>query len=142
MTDEPREPRDEGTPGEPRIRVDTDWKKRARAERLLGEDPPGVEEAAAGPRRRERPPLPEPTLAAHVSQLAAEAAVALGDVEHPASGRRQPDLELAKYLIDTLAMLQKKTEGNRDETESRLLDEALYQLRLRYVALTRPSAGP
>jgi hypothetical protein len=36
-------------------------------------------------------------------------------------------------MIDVLAMLQAKTKGNRTEDEDRLLEELLYELRMRFV---------
>jgi hypothetical protein len=47
----------------------------------------------------------------------------------------------ARQLIDTLAMLEQKTEGNLDETEKSLLESTLSELRIAYVALAnRPAA--
>ena len=41
----------------------------------------------------------------------------------------------ARQLIDTLAVLEEKTQGNLDEDERELLQTALSELRLRYVTL-------
>ncbi len=40
--------------------------------------------------------------------------------------------QLARALIDTLGALQEKTRGNLDPDESRLLDEALTTLRIKF----------
>jgi len=131
---------------EPKIHVDHDWKERAREERSLGDDAAGeaeargVDEEGAGDDAA-LPPFPEATLATHVGQLVVEATVALGDMEHPVTRKTEPDFGLAKYLIDTLAMLRQKTEGNRDAVESRALDEALYRLQLRFLERTRSTAN-
>jgi hypothetical protein len=136
---------------EPTIHVDSDWKKRAREERTLGDDAAetrsapedGVEKDARADAGEDaaRPPFPDATLATHLSHLVAEATMAMGDMDHPVSGKKETDLGLAKFLIDTLAMLREKTEGNRDEVETRIFDEALYRLQLRFVELTK-STGP
>ena len=44
------------------------------------------------------------------------------------------NLEAAKQMIDILAMLQKKTEGNRTPEETRLLDDILYDLRMKFLS--------
>ena len=57
-----------------------------------------------------------------------------GDVPNPATGRRgDADLESAARVIELLSMLQQKTKGNLIEQEERLIDDLLYELRLRYV---------
>jgi hypothetical protein len=43
------------------------------------------------------------------------------------------DLDAAKHLIDTLAVLERKTRGNLTDEEAKLLTTVLYELRLRYV---------
>jgi len=130
---------------EPKIHVDSGWKERAREERSLGDDAASEARARLADEERDeretpRPPFPEASLTTHVSQLVVEATMALGDMEHPVTGKRESDLGLAKYLIDTLAMLKEKTEGNRDAVETRAFDEALYGLQLRFVELARSNA--
>jgi hypothetical protein len=44
--------------------------------------------------------------------------------------------KVAQTLIDTLGMLQEKTEGRLDQDERQLLDQALTALRFRYVQST------
>jgi Domain of unknown function (DUF1844) len=44
---------------------------------------------------------------------------------------------MAKQTIELLAVLQEKTEGNLSGEEERLLDQVLYDLRMRYVEVTR-----
>ena len=46
---------------------------------------------------------------------------------------RRADLDAAAQMIELLAMLQEKTKGNLIEQEERLLDDLLYELRLRFV---------
>jgi hypothetical protein len=51
-------------------------------------------------------------------------------------------LQGARQLIDTLAVLEEKTEGNLDGEERELLQTALSELRIRFVTLSsRPSDG-
>jgi len=44
-------------------------------------------------------------------------------------------LNEARHLIDTLAILEEKTAGNRTPEESALLDQLLHELRMGYVTL-------
>jgi len=48
-------------------------------------------------------------------------------------GKIERNLDMARYAIDTLAMLQEKTAGNLTDDEKRLLDHVLYQVRMNYV---------
>jgi hypothetical protein len=68
-----------------------------------------------------------------VMSLATTAAVHFGDVADPASGQPHADLEAAGHMIDILAMLQDKTRGNLSDDETQLVQQLLYELRLRFV---------
>jgi len=73
--------------------------------------------------------------------LASTALVNLGEAADPETGERVLDLEQARDAIDLLALLRVKTEGNRTERESRLLDEMLYDLQLRFVRAAKGTPG-
>jgi Domain of unknown function (DUF1844) len=74
------------------------------------------------------------TFSGFVMSLAATAGVHFGDIADPATGRKgEPDLDAASRIIELLTMLQQKTKGNLIEPEARLVDDLLYELRLRYV---------
>lgn len=51
------------------------------------------------------------------------------------------NLPLARDSIDTLCMLRHKTEGNRTTSETQLLENLLYDLRLRFVEISRAQAN-
>jgi hypothetical protein len=79
---------------------------------------------------------PEPgiTFLDFVVSLGRTAAVHFGDVEDPQTGQRlEPNVAAAGQMIEILAMLQERTKGNLTEPEERLLDDLLYELRMRYV---------
>lgn len=57
----------------------------------------------------------------------------LGKVMSPLTGKVERDLDGARQSIDLLDMLKRKTAGNLAEAESKLVDHALYELRLNYV---------
>jgi hypothetical protein len=92
-------------------------------------------------------PPPEPAAPAPTSgpsQLnslfvlfANSALIGLGAVAPPESEERRVDLEQARSAIDILLMLREKTQGNRTEPESRLLEEIIYDLQMRFVQTAR-----
>lgn len=69
-----------------------------------------------------------------ITTLALQASIALGHMENPATGKAQKDPVQAKFLIDTLAMLQEKTKGNLTKEETDVLENLLYELRMAYLA--------
>ena len=74
-----------------------------------------------------------PDLTALFLMLAQSAHLHLGDATDPSARDIPQDLDQARYLIDLLALLQEKTNGNRSQKESELLEGLLYDLRLRFV---------
>jgi len=77
--------------------------------------------------------MPQARFDLFVSGMAMEAFIALGDIPHPATRKQAANLPHAKYLIDLLGLLEEKTRGNTTAEEQRLLGDALYQLRMRYL---------
>ena len=74
------------------------------------------------------------TFIGFVLSLAATAALHFGDMPNPETGRPdEPNVQAAGHLIDILALLESKTRGNLTAEERSLLDQVLYELRLRYV---------
>ena len=74
------------------------------------------------------------SFAQFVLSLGTTAAVHFGDLPDPVSGERgDPNLIAAAQMIDLLALLQDKTRGNLDAAESKLLDDLLFDLRMRFV---------
>lgn len=78
-------------------------------------------------------PTETATLGSLCLNLAAAALAYLGHEVIPGAEKLEVNLPLAKHSIDTIEMLKAKTEGNRTDDESKLVDELLYQLRLEYV---------
>ncbi|HEX2311227.1 MAG TPA: DUF1844 domain-containing protein [Vicinamibacterales bacterium] len=74
------------------------------------------------------------TFIGFVISLAHTAAVYFGDVVGP--GEQAPtaaNLPAAQQMIDILALLEQKTRGNLTAEERQVLEQVLYELRLRYV---------
>ena len=78
--------------------------------------------------------MPAVSFAGFVLSLATTAAVHFGDIADPNTGERhQPDAQAAHQMIELIAMLQEKTKGNLTSDEAKLVDDLLYELRMRYV---------
>ncbi len=74
------------------------------------------------------------SFAGFIISLATTAAVHFGDIADPNTGERiEPDLAAAHQMIDLIALLREKTKGNLTADEAKLVDDLLYELRMRYV---------
>ncbi len=77
---------------------------------------------------------PKVSFVAFIFSLATNAAVHFGDLPDPITNeRREPDIEAAAQLIEIIAMLEEKTRGNLTAEERQLIDQVLFELRMRYV---------
>ena len=97
-------------------------------------------ETREGSPRREAPPLPEPSFATLLGMLSTQAMVALGLLPNPATRKAEKELPLARYFIDLIDVLEKKTAGNLDRDEAAALDETLHTLRMAYVQRSKETA--
>jgi hypothetical protein len=77
---------------------------------------------------------PEITFSLFVLSLSASAEIHLGQLPVPGTGNPAPvNLVEAAHLIEVIGMLREKTAGNLDESEERLIEAVLFDLRMRYV---------
>jgi len=58
---------------------------------------------------------------------------ALGKLKNPISGKVEVNIEQAKQAIDIIEMIKTKTTGNLSESETKMMDAALSELKLNYV---------
>ena len=66
--------------------------------------------------------------------LATMAAVQFGDLPDPATGKPvEANIPAAGHVVEVIGMLQEKTAGNLSPGEAKLLDDLLYELRMRFV---------
>jgi len=80
----------------------------------------------------------EVTFVGFVLSLAHTAAFHFGDVQDPATGQTaQLNLGAAQQIIDILALLEEKTRGNLTAEERQLLEQLVYELRLRFVEASK-----
>jgi hypothetical protein len=118
---------------EKKIIVDEDWKQEAQKEKEILAAQEEAEKKEKQQEERQRGPLPEGNLAALISMLATQALFALGLLQIKGQEERKPDLELAKYNIDMLQVLEDKTKGNLTKEEETVLANTLSELRMGYV---------
>jgi hypothetical protein len=94
---------------------------------------------AAPEHQHPEPLLTDLNFSTFVISLSTQALAHLGEIQNPIDRSTAVDLGAAKQLIDILGILKDKTKGNLDATEAGLLDNMLYDLRLRYVERVRRS---
>ena len=143
---------------QPSLHIDTDWKKQAQEEkRKLAEQEKQRQQASAAPAPAAPPPgaptgaapqsaraasaarggareLPPPSFATLVQSIVTQILYYLGDLS-ARGGEPSLNLDMAKHQIDTLGVIEEKSKGNLTEEEQHLLDAALYETRMRYVAV-------
>jgi hypothetical protein len=81
--------------------------------------------------------MPQASFLSLLNMLGVEAAMHLGLMEMQEGQRTPVDLEAARHMIDMIAMLKEKTNGNLATEEEALLENVLADLRMQYVALSR-----
>lgn len=114
-----------------KIIVDDDWKAEAKHEK---------ERLTQETARQEAPPAPN--FVELINMIAMQAMVGLGGMTGPGGERIPPSLELAKHYIDMLQVLEEKTKNNLTDEERKLLDQLLYEMRMRYVQSASGGAAP
>jgi hypothetical protein len=97
--------------------------------------PPPEQPAAGEPGDATQSPAID--FATFIISLSAQALTHLGEIPDPIDRVTRVDLEAARQIIDILGMLGEKTRGNLDPAESTLLENALYDLRMKYVDRTQ-----
>lgn len=135
-------PESSGAKDAPKIIVDTDWKSQAQAEkeRLASTEAKAApaKTPGAGPAGSGEPI--EASFEELLRMVASQALLYLGAFPDPETGRAVVALDLAKFNIDLLAVLESKTKGNLAEAEQKLLTRSLYELRMHYVEVSKAVA--
>jgi hypothetical protein len=85
--------------------------------------------------------LPSIDFTTLILSLSQTALVHLGEAPSEDGEAPAANVALARQTIDLLGVLQEKTKGNLDGDEERLLDQVLYDLRLRFVEISKAAAG-
>lgn len=75
----------------------------------------------------------EASLSTLILSIGSSAAIALGLAPEPQSGKVKKDLELARFNIDLLMVLQSKTKNNLTEEETQFFSRIISDLQMKYV---------
>ena len=82
---------------------------------------------------------PQLSFTGFVLSLASTAAIHFGDLPDPVTGQAgAPNLDGAAQMIEILALLEQKTRGNLTAEERQVLEQVLYELRMRFVEAQQP----
>lgn len=74
------------------------------------------------------------SFAQFILSLGTTTAYHFGDLPDPMTGERgETDLAAASQMIELIGMLQEKTRGNLEPPEAKLVEDLLYDLRMRFV---------
>lgn len=98
----------------------------------------GHKEAPGRATSAEEQALPPLNFLTFLLYLSNSALIHLGEISETGGGKIEPNLPLARQTIDILAILKEKTRGNLTTEEEMLLDDLLYDLRMRYVKKANP----
>ena len=74
---------------------------------------------------------------AFIMSLTSSAFYHLGDMADPATGKKEVNLPAVQQTIDMLIMLKEKTKGNLKEDEGKLIEQLIYELQVKYVAISK-----
>lgn len=77
-----------------------------------------------------------------VMMQAQQAALFLGRIPNPQTGKPEVRLDVAKLFIDQLEMIREKTRGNLSNQESEILAGVLSDLQMAYVEASSGSPAP
>jgi len=93
----------------------------------------GMREEPSKEDMKQEVPLPEISFINLVFSLSTSALIQLGEIQDPVTQQLAKNLPLAKQTIDLIGMLKEKTKGNLSSDEEKVLENILYDLRMRYV---------
>ena len=113
-TGEPREAMEKTEPSEPQQAKPTGEERREEG---------GLSDEALG----------EINFSTFVISLSTQALMHLGEIPDPISGKVESEISVAKQMIDIIGLLRQKTQGNLDPGEEKLIEDVLFDLRMKYV---------
>jgi hypothetical protein len=119
---------------EKKLIIDEDWKVQAQKEKEILAAKEAEEKKQE--QTKKRPPMPPANFTGLVSLLATQTLYALGAIGDEKE-KPEPQLDLARYNIDLLAMLEEKTKANLSPEEAELLKNALHQMRMMFVEFSK-----
>jgi hypothetical protein len=94
---------------------------------------PSEEQREIGSQETSGEAMSEINFSTFVIGLSTQALMHLGEIANPMSGKVEIDVPTAKQMIDILGLLKDKTRGNLNASEDRLMEDILFDLRMKYV---------
>jgi hypothetical protein len=76
-----------------------------------------------------------------VMMNAQQAALCLGQMAHPSTGKAEVNLDAAKMFIDHLEIIREKTRGNLSKDEEKILTSVLSELQMAFVQVSSAGGG-
>ena len=121
---------------EEKIIIDEGWKEEAKRtkDELKKEEEPAKSEQTE--EEQKRGPLPKADFVGLVNMFATQTFFALGLITTEETKGREPDLDIAKFNIDMLTIMEEKTKGNLSDDEEKMLTDMLSQLRMVFVQIS------
>ena len=109
--------------------------KRKLQQKLLqkNQTSPPQEDPGFEMKEEQAPPMQELNFSSFVVSLATQALMQLGEMPVPEGVNIPKDKDAAKQTIDILSILSHKTTGNLDDSEAKLMEEILHNLRMAFV---------
>lgn len=77
--------------------------------------------------------MPEVTFSTFILSLASSTLMHLGEVPNPDTGKIEKNIALAKHSVDLLNMLGDKFNNGLTADEKKLLQDVLYEVKIKYV---------
>ncbi len=138
---------------EPKLIIDEDWKTQVQREKeelkqkleadeaqtsesVSASDLEELSSSAQTPVEKLEPPPPA-SFTLLVTTLATQAMAAMGLMPGDDGEPPPVNLDFAKHFVDMLSVLEDKTQGNLNEVEKNYLRDALHQLRMAFVAVSK-----
>ena len=78
--------------------------------------------------------MPDASFPTLVNSLVTQVLLYIGDLT-PRGVEPQVNLDMAKFNIDLLGVLEEKTKGNLTPDEQKMIDNTLYEVRMRFVSV-------
>jgi len=105
------------------------------SEEVASEEVVTSDEAASPDSSEAEEAVTQASFSSLLTFIATQTVVALGAAGSEQEEKPAVRLDIARYHIDTLAILQEKTQGHLSEEEGALLEQYLHQLRMLYVSV-------
>jgi len=86
--------------------------------------------------------MPEVSFINYVTSMVFQAMIFLGEIPNPITNEEDKNLQQARLLIDTIAMIKEKTSGNLNQQEAEFLNTTLYELQMKFVQRSQTEEIP